>query len=596
MRLPRRTLAAAALCLLAHGTAHAAQVGSVEIVGLDEPMTENVRLSLSLVEAVGTEVSARRLAYLIREANDEAREALQPFGYYDPQISVERTRDGAATGVTITVVPGQPVTVRRADIAIIGEGNRDRYLREDLAEFEPQPGEVLDHRQYEASKIAITRRLAERGYFDAGFASHRVEVTRAEHAADIDLVWESGQRYDIGPISFQQTPDPVVREDLLGELVYWDTGSYYHQGKLDRLRESLTGLDYFAVIDIEPRPEAAIGNDVPVTVTLTPAKRDIYTAGLSYGTDSGAGVRLGAERRYVNQRGHKALVQLDYAERRRTLTLQYRIPAFAWLDGWYTFSSQVAEEQSEYIDTRRLETVASRSGEIDRHWTVIASLHALRERWDYVVADDEGTLVAPDYRYATFTYPSLRGEYVEADDLVFPRNGRAATILLRGGLEGAGSDADFGQVHLSARWYRGLGDSSRLITRGELGRTFTDNLVDIPPSLRFFAGGDRSIRGYAWREVGPRVTGLDGEQYALGAENVVTASVEFEHYFSDLWGAAVFVDSGSAFNHDDPDWRTGVGVGLRWRSPVGPLRLDIARGLDRPDSGFQLYLAIGADL
>ena len=72
-------------------------------------------------------------------------------------------------------------------------------------------------------------------------------------------------------------------------------------------------------------------------------------------------------------------------------------------------------------------------------------------------------------------------------------------------------------------------------------------------------------------------------------------SLEFEHYFNDSWGGAVFVDSGTAFD-DRPDWRTGVGVGVRWRSPVGPVRLDIARGLDDPDESFQLYLGIGADL
>ncbi|MHB8913210.1 MAG: autotransporter assembly complex protein TamA, partial [Lysobacter sp.] len=438
-------------------------------------------------------------------------------------------------------------------------------------------------------------RLAERGYFDADFASRRVEVTRAEKAADIDLVWASGDRYDMGPTTFAQAPQRIIRDGILERLVYWETGSYYHQGKLDRLRESLARLDYFASIDIEPRPADAVGDRVPVTVTLTPAKRSVYTAGLSYGTDSGAGVRLGLERRYLNDRGHKALAQLDYAQRRKTLTLQYRIPAFAWLDGWTTLSAQAADEQTRYIDNRRVELVASRSGEIGRHWTAIASIHTLRERWAYAAEDDGDPLTPVDYRYATFTYPSLRGEYIDADDRIHPRNGLGATVLLRGGAEGAGSDASFAQAHASARWYKGLGPQSRLIIRGELGHTFVDaTLGTLPPSLRFHAGGDRSIRGYAWREVGPRV-GSAGERFPIGARNVATASVEYEQYFRGPWGAAVFVDSGSAFN-DTPEWRTGVGVGLRWKSPVGPLRIDIARGLNDPDSSFQLYLNIGADL
>jgi translocation and assembly module TamA len=243
----------------------------------------------------------------------------------------------------------------------------------------------------------------------------------------------------MGPIAFVQEP-PIVRTGLLERLVYWEEGSYYHEGKLDRLRESLARLDYFASIDIQPHPRDAFGNDVPVTVRLTPAPRSIYTAGLSYGTDSGAGVRLGAERRYVNDRGHKALAQLDYAQKRKTLTLQYRIPAFAWLDGWYTISAQAADEQTDYVDNRRVELVGSRSGEINDHLTVVASLHALRERWAYVLPDTPPEAL-PEYRYASFAYPSVRAEYIDADDLIFPREALAGTLMLRGGVEGAGSDA-----------------------------------------------------------------------------------------------------------------------------------------------------------
>lgn len=662
---PRLALAAA-LTLGAAGVAQAATVTSVEIHGLDEPMTINVRTSLSLVDAIGKDVSGRRLGYLLREAENETREALEPFGYYSPTIKVEDTRTGgnargpgathaadataapaapaeagaanaepaqadsavatpsealaraerananattpdpndpnapaprsnAKVVVVITVDKGEPVRVRRSDVAILGAGSEDRYLKEDLAAFKPDVGDVFNHAIYEAAKTKITRRLAERGYFDADFTSRRVEVTRAERAADVDLVWSSGDRYDMGPITFEQTPKRIIRDSLLDKLVYWEQGSYYHQGKLDRFRESLARLDYFASIDIEPQPENAVDGEVPVKVTLTPAKRSIYTAGLSFGTDSGAGVRMGVERRYVNDRGHKALAQVDWAEKRKTATLQYRIPAFTWLDGWYTVSAQLADEQTDYIDSRRIEIVASRSGQIDRHWNATASVHVLRERWAYAIDDDDDASTPVDYRSATFTYPSLRAEYVNADDRIYPRNAFGATVMLRGGVEGAGSDASFAQAHASARWYRGMGARSRLIARGELGHTFTDALIDMPPSLRFFAGGDRSIRGYAWREVGPRIPGNDGKQYALGAKNVATGSIEFEQYFNDSWGAAVFVDSGSAFD-GTPDWHTGVGVGLRWRSPVGPLRVDIARGLNDPDSGFQLYLNIGADL
>ncbi|MHC9083634.1 autotransporter assembly complex protein TamA [Luteimonas sp. RIT-PG2_3] len=596
--------AIAALFLFSAGVAHAAKVQRVDIHGLDETMTNNVRVALSLVDAIDKEVTGRRMAYMLREAENEAREALEPFGYYDPTITVERARGEEALTVSITIVPGEPVRVRNADLAILGEGNGDRYLQQDLANFIPGRGSVFNHAEYEASKIRISRRLTERGYFDSDFSSRRVEVTRADKAADIDLVWNSGERYDMGPTTFEQSPKRIINDDLLEKLIYWEEGQYYHQGRIDRLRTSLGKLDYFGEIEIEPQVDQAVDKLVPVKVTLTPAKRSIYTAGIAYGTDSGPGIRLGVERRYVNQRGHKALAQLDYAQKRKTLTTQYRIPAFAWFDGWYTVSLQAYDEQTDYIDTRRLELVGSRSGQYSRNLNLVASLHVLRERWAYDIdADDEGRLL---YRYATYTYPSLRAEYINVDDQIFPRRGISGSLMLRGGAEGVGSDASFAQVHARTSWFQGMGEKSRLIVRGEVGHTYTNELVSTPPSLRFYAGGDRSIRGYEWREVGPRLITLEedadnpGEfrrvsSYALGAKNVVTASVEFEHYFLDSWGAAVFVDSGSAFDGTTPDWHTGVGVGVRWKSPVGPLRFDIGRGLDNPDSPFTIGLSIGAE-
>jgi translocation and assembly module TamA len=583
-----RVLLLAAL-LVGAPPAFAAKIAAVQVRGLDPVMTQNVERSLAVVDAIGRDVSGRRMAYLLREAEAQTREALEPFGYYSPVIQVERTRTpDAPVTVTIDVQLGEPVRVRTFDVGIDGEGAGDRYLREEIDAFEPTKGDVFDHAIYEASKAQITRRLAERGYFDADFTTRRVEVTRADHAADVALRWDSGMRYDMGAVTFTQTPKRIVRDALLGKLVYWHPGEYYHQGRIDRLRKSLTSLDYFSRIDIQPEPEKAVDGQVPVVVTLTPAKRDVYTAGVSYGTDSGAGVRLGLERRYVNDRGHKALAQLDYAQRKKTLTLQYRVPAFLWLDGWYTVSLQGADEQTDFADTGRIELVGSRSGEINRFLTANVSLHLLRERWRFPSGDPNDPEIP--YVYASLLYPAITAEYIDADDRLYPRKAFGGRLTVRGGIEGVGSDATFAQVHATARWIRGLGPDNRLLLRGEYGQTFTDDLFNLPLSLRFFAGGDRSVRGYGWREIGPR----NGD-YAEGASNVVTGSVEFERYFTREWGAAGFVDFGDAYD-STPNLHYGVGVGARWRSPVGPVRVDIARGLTGDEAGWTISLNIGADL
>ncbi|SEM43378.1 autotransporter secretion outer membrane protein TamA [Pseudoxanthomonas sp. GM95] len=668
----------------------AAIVDKVQIKGLNEDddtqraMAENIRVALTLNDALGTRLGEARLEYLMEQTKDEAAGALEPFGYYSPTIEVTSERlsaadaariekekkggkdkakdkddqddddtgdnasapagdvqrdssdadgkvttstapanaaggegavaqqatDGTSSGtasatprqrapadhmsVTITVTPGEPVRVRDADIRIDGEGGSDRYLAQDLKDFAPAKGAAFDHQTYEASKLKIVRRLAERGYLDADFETRKVEVTRAQHAADIDLSWVSGIRYDMGPTHFNQS---YFRPGLLDRLVYWDEGSYYHQGKLDRLRQSLVALDYFSNIDIQPDVDNAVDGRVPIEVNLKLAPRTIYQYGLSYGTEYGAGFLAGVERRYVNSRGHKLKTLLDYAQNRKALTTTYRIPAFKWLDGWYAATAQLYDEQTDYIDTRRIELIGSRSGQLNENWTITASIHALRERWLFQLADDDsdGAEAVAPYRYATYVYPQLEAKYVNVDDRLFPRSGITATATLRGGLEGAGSDTNFGQLLIGGRWYKGFGLNDRLIVRGEVGQTSVASQDALPPSLRFYAGGDNSIRGYQYREVGPRVR-TDGGEYSVGGNKLITGSVEYEHYYKGgPFGGAVFVDSGTAYN-DSPDFKTGVGFGVRYKSPIGPVRVDIAHGLNDPDSVVQLYLSIGASL
>jgi translocation and assembly module TamA len=621
---PTRLLLALAGCMAAF-PASAITVTKVDIDGLPDPeMTENVRVSLSLGDAVGDDLSGRRLRYLLREAEAETREALEPFGYYSPTITIRRSdrdapesdappsratandadetqapatdaqrtaRANRRLSVSIHVEPGEPVRVRGFDVGVDGAGAADTGVRAALDAFAPQPGAVFEHALYESGKAKVGRALAVHGYFDADFSTHRVEVTRAEHAADLDLRWQSGERYALGDATFTQTPKPVIRDTLLHKLVRWTPGDPYDEAALDRLRRSLVGLDYFGLVNVSAKPEDAAGRRVPVQVDLTPAPRSIYTTGLSYGTESGPGLRFGVERRYLNSRGHKALAQIDYARERKTLTLQYRVPAFAWLDGWYTASLQAADEQTDFLDTRRVEFVASRSGQYNDYLTLVAAMHLLRERWAFI--DDSDPDALPDYRSADFAFPSLSAEYIDVDNRLAPRRGAGGTLMVRGG---GGEGGSFAQVDASAQWFHGFDADSRLILRGEIGHTFSGELLDMPPSLRFYAGGDRSIRGYGWREVGPRIRNGAGDEFATGARNLLVGSVEYERYFKGPWGAAVFVDSGSAFDGTSPDMHTGVGVGLRWRSPVGPVRIDIAHGLDDPDSTFTLHLNIGADL
>ena len=574
-------LALSVTCLLVASLVSAAELSSVKVIGLEPALHDNVRARLSLdrmTAAQRTQLSELRLDYLLRITPAEVRESLEPFGYYDAQVDVQVARDGGRAAVTIRVDPGLPVKVRELALDVEGPARDDAEVAGRLSDFQPQPGDVLDHRVYEDSKAAIARGLAEHGYFDAELATHRVEVTRAEHAADIALGWRSGERFRFGRATFDGSQ---LQPGLLDPLVPWQRGEPFDADELVALQRSLAETEYFGAINLTPQPEAAVDGEVPVQVTLVPAKRSVYRAGLRYGTDAGAGVTGRLERRYLNRKGHKLLFDLSLAQRDRQLLAQYRIPAFAWLDGWYALTLDVREEEITDFTSQYVNLAATRSGRW-KQWELLAGLNFKRERFDALDPQN------PDY--ATVIYPSLWGRWKHGDDPNLPSLGKAVTVELRGASRNAGSSVDFLQARALGDWITTLGEDNRLLLRAELGATASPDFQDLPPSLRFYAGGDRSVRGFGYKEIGAE---RDGR--AFGGRYLAVASVEFEHMFTPVWGGAVFVDAGDAFD-DRFDAKVGFGAGLRWRSPIGPVRVDLAHGIGDEGEAVRLHVRIGPDL
>ncbi len=569
--------------LLAVAPAIAAHVQDVRITGIADPdQLHNAQLSLSLLREGASQTSAigdERLAFLLRKAPEEIRSALEPYGYYDAKVVPDVQRSGDSVSVTFAVDLGEPVHVATSSVAMDGAAHADAVVMRTVQRFRPRVDQVFDHRVYEASKLEVSRHLDERGYFDANLARRRVEVTRVTHSAAIDVGWDSGVRYAFGATTFAPNQ---LRPGLLDPLLRWKPGEPYDQAKLLTMQQALIDLDYFAVVDVEPDTEHKADGKVPIRIDTTPAKRNVYSAGLSYGTDSGAGVQLGFDRRWINRRGHKFTAQLDYAQKLKVASAQYRIPAFRWIDGWYALTTNLRDEQTDAGHTRLAEIIGSRTG-IWRDWTLTAAMHAQRERYQ--------DALFPDFdRYATLVFPTLTAQYRHTDDTLYPSRGWGLTTDLRGGSTAIGSDLSFVQARVKATFVHSFGWRNRLLLRAEIGRTFTGDFNDLPPSLRFYAGGDNSVRGYGYQEIGPHVNDRN-----IGGRNLAVFSVEGERRFTRTWGMAAFVDAGAAFDHS-PQMHVGVGVGLRWRSPVGPVRIDIAHGLNHPASPVRLHLDIGTDL
>lgn len=560
---------------------------------------------------------------------------LEAHGYYRATVDGELERRGEDWVARYRVRVGNAIRVRALDIAFSGEGAGDPALAALLPGFPLQPGDRLVHAQWERGKSALGSAIEGRGYLRARQTSSRVEVYREDRAADIALAWDTGPRYRYGETVFEGAQ---FDDDFMRRFVRHRPGQPYLADDLLALQRRLIDADYFAFVSVSPRiarrrgPTGApvpVGADagsvgvgetagaagqapvpvgpsqpaddsaadaeaddtpgsgvdpeptVPIVVEVTPAPRDVYTAGVSIGTDSGVGVRGSVLRRWVNRRGHRASAEAEVSQRRTAAAANYAMPRPG--DGVRTLNVGVSHLR-EQTDTSESETTSLYAME-NRLWHGWLRDLGLRAMYgDFEVAEQR--------RNSTLVFAEGRLSRRVANDELFPTRGWSLSFEARAGSEALLSDTDFVQVRAEGRLIHPLGERQRLHLRGQLGSTWVDDFDALPPPLRFYAGGDRTVRGYGFQTLGPQ----DDEGRVLGGEHLAVASVEFERDVARDWSVAGFVDSGNAYTDGSFRTRTGIGVGVRWRSPVGLVRLDLAHGLDEAGRSLTLHLVIGPSL
>ena len=552
---------------------------SIQIQGIEGELAEAARANLELQQFTDRDTTPTQIRRLFARGDEQIREALEPFGYYNATVNGNLELTDTGYRATFRVEPGPRVVVTKSDVRVLGPAAKDRVVTATLRRFEPRVDEPFVHSEYESSKAAINSALLSRGYLDAKTVRSRVEVSRRANTAVIDLAWQSGPRYRFGEVRFSggQFPDRVLQR-----FVPWPEGARYSAEWLLALQQRLAESGYFSSVGVQPAPEKKAGAPVPVDVVLVPGKRNAYFGSVFYGTDSGAGVSADYERRWLNDRGHKLRTELEYSQRLQSITALYRIPLAGLQDRNYNFGVAYRDEDTDTSQSRNLRAVANES----RRWMGFTRTLGFQ----YMVGDYE---VGGERRSSSLLFPEASLTRRRADDFLFPRRGLSLSFVLRGTQEGLASDTSFVQVRADAKWIRSPGTRHRLIVRGSLGTTAVDDFNELPPDLRFFAGGDRSIRGFDYQAIGT----LNAEGEVIGGKDLVVGSIEYEYYFIQNWGVATFVDAGDAFSTSRPRFHVGAGLGVRWRSPVGVVRLDLAKPLTTEENeGLRIHVVIGPDL
>lgn len=553
---------------------------AVTINGLDEQILESARANLELKQYEEREVSAAEVRRLFDRGREQIARSLEPFGYYnsDVQGKLERPEPGKFHAI-YDVNRGEPVVVQEARIEMSPEAAELETVQLALEKFEPKHGQRLDHGAYERSKQQIDTALANDGYLRAQLLRHKVSVVRSANTADIDLAWDAGQRHRLGPLRFSESQFP---DAFLQKYKPWQEGEYYSADELLALQQALVDADYFSSVAVTPDLEHAADGVVPVDVMLIPAKRTLYTANIYFSTDSGPGTKLGVQRRWLNRRGHKLGGEIEYSSRLQEISTKYQIPKPGPRNRNYTIGAGYRDEETDTSTSRMARLAATEVTERWQGFTRTLGLQYLNG--DFEIADQQGS--------TSLLYAEGLLTRKAADDRHFPTGGYSLLYGLRFAFESVLSDTSFTQVRTEGKWLRKVGADGRVIVRAALGAMAVDDFDALPPELRFFAGGDRSVRGFDYQQIGE----TNAEGGVIGGEYLVVGSAEYEHFFLDNWGAAVFVDAGDAFKSSF-DANIGAGIGLRWKSPIGLVRLDVARPVVSDlDDSWRVHLVIGPDL
>ncbi len=599
MRIRAGLLMLACLALLAQPATAAIRI---EVNGVDSTLRRNVLALLSLERYKDRDrIEPDAVTRLYRRVDGEVRDALKPFGYYAPTINSTLTPEDQQRNwrVQIQISLGEPVLIASVSIVIDGAGATDPVFERVAAGHTLVKGGRLEHAAYEKVKADLQSAAATFGYLDARLLRNELQVDPLAHRANILLELDTGGRYYFGATSVEQS---AIREPQLRRYLRYHEGEAYDAGKLLRTQFALDDSQFFSSVEVVPGDRDPATRIVPIRISAR-AGRNLYAFGAGYDANTGTRGTISWLNPRVNDRGHRFRVQIQASQTTRDLNARYDIP----------FGDPVLEKfslqyltQTQHIsggpDTRELTFRPIITQSLGR-WQRILTLnftHAVTS--DAVNGRREDDLVVPG-----ITYASVPAGYLGED--LFSRTLYAELL---GSFRVLGSNASFLRFDLRTERVLNLSERWHLLLRGELGTSAVNNFEKLPGIYRFYAGGDRSVRGFAYEELSPvdsrpAIDPATGQPVTLsvraGGRHLLTGTVEFERDLPRNFGIAVFTDFGNAFDRFNSlrdILAVSVGVGFRWRLPVVTVGIDVAKALRAPgfDSlpGPRLHLNISPRL
>ena len=571
------------LLLLLSTAARAADPLEIEVSGItQEEALANVRAALVLPPGLveNGQVEPLWLERFEEQLPERVRQALEPYGYYEAEVSSQRQETGPGRyRLQVTVVPGEPVRLTAVQVRLSGAGASEPRLQRLVADFPLHVGGVLRQDIYETAKGTLKARVLDLGYLDAAFSVQMILLQRQKRQAEIDLELVTGERYHFGAARIEgatEYPEPFLRRHLA-----FSAGDVFSYPRLGQTQLNFLDSDRFREVIITPRKDQVEALRVPIELKLVPAARRRLRPGIGYGTDTGARTSLNYRDLNILHRGHEFNADLSIAERRQALTASYILPGLKNLETQTALRTGFVREDLVTYETRSLFAEIEEQHGFSGGRVGSLYLRLLQESFIIGNQDNLSRMILPGIRFRHNGYA----------DPVRPKKGFRYSLEARGAHQSLGSDTGLLQLLAGGNTIIPLPGRLKLLLRAQGGTTMKNEpLAEIPASLRFFAGGDQSVRGYAFQSLGP----TDASGKVVGGEHLAVGSAEIEVPLGEDWGVAAFFDLGNAFDSLlEIDWARGAGIGVRRYTVIGPIKIDLARQIGVANPAFRLHLGVG---
>lgn len=520
-------------------------------------------------------------SFIRQRVRQQTQQALAALGYFSPTITMALHSDDDDLEVRVTIKPGEPTRISQFDFKLLGPIQSDSQLKKRLSQQKLAQGKIFNSGQYEDFKQILDSYAKANGFLDGHFVRSTVKVFAKKHQAQVFLHYQGGKQYKFGKIIFSHCEVPLR---LLRNLAPFQAGDPYRSQLVTEFSQELNKTGYFKSVLVEPKGIDHQQGIVNLNVELARKSENIFGVGLGYSTDQGVKGKFKWNHPFINHYGHQFNANVSLSEVEQTVTTEYRIPVDNPVSDFYSLQTGYKKEIDNDTNSRSHLITLARQWELESDWTPQVFVKTLYEDYRQGLQNDSTLLFMPG-----FSLSRLRSRGPKNN----PYWGDNQSLTAEFSSPKWFSDVTLTKLKAHSKWLRSYG-RSRLIARATGGVIIVDHIDDVPASMRFFAGGDESIRGYSYKSISPR----DDSGQLVGGKYLVSGSIEYNYQIVPKWRLATFYDTGTAANDFSQKLYAGVGVGVRWQTPIGSVRLDIAKPLvkDRDNQKWQLHFTLGPDL